>query len=356
MNFRAPAPDLPVRDHAGRPSTYLFRVATACYRANASGDGFADDILKAAHPTDRVSPLLLKAATSPMALASSPLAAHAVADFFVGLAPQCAVAALAPHSMRIGLTDRAGVTIPLRIVDAADAGKWVAEGGPIPAVQPNLSAGPTLAPRKIACIVSLTNELAAHSNAETVIRQMLSEAAALAIDAKVFSTDAEVTDVSPAGILAGVTPIAPTAGGGIAAFAGDLENLVGALADAGGGTAPVFICSPELAVTVKLLAGPKFDYPILASSAVAAATIIAIEGTSFVIGFDPVPEFRTSTETVLHQDTAATAISTAGTPNAIASPVRSLFQTNCISIRTILRASFAMRAAGHVQFITAATW
>jgi Phage capsid family len=354
MNRHTPAPDLPERPrYFGRASTYLYRAVTALYRAEARGTALSTDIRK----SDVVTPLLLKAAVTPTVLDSSPLASLAVADAIVGLAPNSAAAALIPLSMQISLAGHSGVTVPLRVITAADAGAWVAEGGPIPAAQLTLTAGPTVLPYKIAVLATLTNELADSSSAEAVISQMFSEAAALALDAKVFSADAVSTGVSPAGILNGApTPISATAGGGVTALAGDIKKLVAALALVGGGVKPAFIMSPGLAITMKTLVGPKFDAPILATTALAATTIIAVETSSFVTAIDPVPEFRTSSETVLHSDTAATAISTVGTPNTIAAPVRSLFQTNCTAIRMILRASFAMRAANHVQIINSVTW
>lgn len=98
------------------------------------------------------------------------------------------------------------------------------------------SAGPELKPNKLAVLATLTNELAQHSHAEAVVKQMLSESAALALDAKVFSTDAASDSVSPAGILAGVTPIVGKTGGGIAALTGDIKSLIAALAAAGAPT------------------------------------------------------------------------------------------------------------------------
>ena len=72
---------------------------------------------------------------------------------------------------------------------------------------------------------------------------------------------------------------------------------------------------------MKLLVGPNFDYPILASVGVAAGTLIAVEGPSFVTGFSGMPEFATSNQTLLHMEGATPQpIGTPGTPPVVAPP------------------------------------
>ena len=107
----------------------------------------------------------------------------------------------APKAPRTAPEARFGsVTIPYRVVDPADTGTFVAEAQPIPTVGLYLSAGPTLEPRKLAAICSFTRELAEHSSIEAVVRQSLSEAAALALDVALFSDSAD-DGASPSGLL-----------------------------------------------------------------------------------------------------------------------------------------------------------
>src|SRR5262249_21267998 len=156
---------------------------------------------------------------------------------------------------------------PGRVVDAASAGQWVPEGAAIPVRAPALSAV-TLLRRKLAVIAVFTREMAESSNIEAVMRPALSEATGLALHAPVFST-APPHPARPAGLLNGVAPLAPTAGGGPTAMAGDIGKLVAALAAQGGGLAPTFVCAPAQATALKLLASPKFDAPVLAAAALA---------------------------------------------------------------------------------------
>jgi len=76
----------------------------------------------------------------------------------------------------------------------------------------------------------------------------------------------------------------------------DIKSLTGALATAGAGSRPMFVCSFAQAATMKAALGAKFDIPILAAApgAVAAGTIILLDADSFASGFSPVPEFSVS--------------------------------------------------------------
>jgi hypothetical protein len=104
-------------------------------------------------------------------------------------------------------------------------------------------------------------------------------------------------------------------------------------------------------------AGPQFTFPILASAALAAGTIVAVEAKSFVSGFSATPTFDVSDQTVLHlEDSSPAQISTAGTPNFVAAPLRSLWQTNCTAVKMILQCAWGMRAPNHVQLVSSTTW
>jgi hypothetical protein len=188
---------------------------------------------------------------------------------------------------------------------------------------------------------------------ENIVRQTLTEAAGLALDAKMFSADAG-TAAAPAGLFAGVTPLTPTSGGGAAPIesaTSDIGNLFGALASNGAGKAAILVAAVPQATRLKMVAGPKFDIDILTSTAMPAGTIAAIEAASFVSGFSSVPEFRTGRDATLHfEDTSPADPIMGGTP------VKSMFQLDAISLRMDVQVSFGLRAVGHAQFITGCTW
>jgi hypothetical protein len=191
--------------------------------------------------------------------------------------------------------------------------------------------------------------------AESIIRTALEETAAVALDAKVFSADAASAS-APAGLLNGVTPIAATAGGGVAAMVGDLKLLAGALADNGAGTSIMIFANPRQAIALEAQAAPGFTAEVVATPALASGTIVAIEAGAIAYSIDDVPQIDLNKGALYHEDTAPSAIGTAGSPNVVAAPTRSLWQTDCVALRLIWPATWATRAPGMVQVINSTTW
>ncbi|HMF28128.1 MAG TPA: hypothetical protein VKE42_05110, partial [Candidatus Cybelea sp.] len=256
------------------------------------------------------------------------------------------------RGMRVAFAGHAAIKLPGRLLDSSDAGSWVTEGQPARVRAQRITAGPQLQPRKLIVLTSYSREMTESSNIEAVSRALISEATALALDAAMFSSNA--ANGAPAGILNGISAQTPTTGGGLAALNGDMKLLMAALVAAGAGANPVLITSPIQAMTLKILAGPRFDLAVLPSSSVAAGTVIMVETTSFVSAFSPVPEFEASSHVALHfEDTSPTDI-TGGTPSP-AVPVRSAFQSDILALKMRLSASWAMRAP-HVAYLTGATW
>jgi hypothetical protein len=220
-------------------------------------------------------------------------------------------------------------------------------------------SGPTLSLCQLGASCIFTNELADHSlrSVQTVARELLNEAVVQLFDSNLLSSAAASAGVSPAGLLNGVSGITAATGGGTNAMVKDVEALIAALATAGGGTNPVFIAAPGQAAAMKMWAGPQFTYPILASAALSAGTIIAIEAKSFCSGFSATPTFDTSDQTMEHlEDTSPGQISMVGTPNVVAAPLRSLWQSNCTAVKMILHCVWGMRAPNHVQLVSSTTW
>jgi len=107
---------------------------------------------------------------------------------------------------------------------------------------------------------------------------------------------------------------------------------------------------------MKAALGPLWDYPIVSSAALAAGTVIAIELASFVSAFAPDAEFKVVPgSSIVHMEDTSPQNITGGTPSP-AVPVKSLWQVDAIGLRMVLRASFGMRAAGHIQYVTGTTW
>ena len=347
---------LPSAPGRSRPSDAIVRAAVASLKALALDGKYG----RATEFTDDASAkLILRAAVDPATTTgsgwASTLAATAVADFVGGLTLASAGAALAARGVRVDMTGVGALLLPNRITAVADAGSWIAEAGAIPVRSLPVAAGPTLTPKKLSVICSFTRETAEATGIEALVRQQLTDGAALAFDVALFGTD-DGTGNQPAGILNSVAPSATSAASGQAALIEDVSTLVAALATSGGGRDPVFIAAPATATRFRLWAPPLFVYPILSSAAVTEKTLVAVEGSSLVSGFSPVPEITSSIEATLHMDDAPSAISSTATLGDVAYPVRSLWQTDSIALRMILRGAWAMRATGHVAYVANVVW
>ena len=87
-----------------------------------------------------------------------------------------------------------------------------------------------------------------------------------------------------------------------------------------------------------------------------AGTVIVLDALAFVSGFSGGPQIDVAESALVHlEDTSPLEISTTGTPNTVAAPVRSAFQADLKVLRCVLRASWAMRAPA-IAYTTTATW
>ena len=333
-----------------RPATYLFRAASAYARSHVTGAG-AEAVVEALYgDRDKATSYLVRAASNPATLVepgwAGAIAQVSVSDLVAALTTLSAGAELIARGTRVDMTGVAHLTVPGRVVNAAAAGAWVREGSAIPVRSQSITSGAVLEPRKLAVIATMTSEIAASSNVEAVVRALLSESAALALDAAMFSANAE-DGAHPAGLLYNVTPITPTAGGGMNALLADVKVLVAALAAAGGGRDAVIVAHPSQAATLSFMAGPHFTASVLPSSGVAVGTVVAVEASSLVSGFDAIPEFETSNVALLQMEDA--------TPSDWGASMKSLYQADSFALKMILRAAWGMRAP-HVAYLTGATW
>ncbi len=338
------------QDHA-RP---LIRAAATIARAHALGEPI-EAVLQDLG-ADRTVRAITRAAASPADLATAGWASELspMATAFVGLSPASASSQLIAGGLQLNdIGPASQVSLPSYVVTASDAGGFVTPGSPIRSRKMSLSAGPTIGLRKLACIAHMTTESAQGSNVEAVTRFVLARASSLLLDNTILSTNVD-DGTTPGGVLAAVVPLPPSAATGQAAFIEDVSSLVAAIA-AAGGSAPMLVGDLAVISRAKLWAPPSFDLPLVASSAVAADTLIGIEGAAFATAFGGTPQITVGTESVLHEeDTTPTQLSVAGP--AVAFPARSLWQTDSIALRMTLQLNWSMLAPGLVQFVENIVW
>jgi hypothetical protein len=270
-----------------RASVYFYRAAHATLHAHVNGispERAASELFG----RDIVTEIVLKGANNPATIANptwaGAIATTAIEDVVMQLASVSAFAALAQKGLKLDFGRYGQIKAPGRIVDGSDGGTWIAEGSPITVRAQRLTSGAQLEPRKLILICGFTAEVLAQSNIAEISRAIISEGLSLKLDATAF--DANPGDASrPAGLRNGVAGLTPTAGGGLNALTGDLKQLMAALVAAGGGRDPAIVTHPTQALSLALLASPKFDIPVLRSSGIPAGTVIMVEASSLASAF-----------------------------------------------------------------------
>ncbi|WP_024816282.1 phage major capsid protein [Methylopila sp. 73B] len=362
------------------PKSYAYRAATIKLLSHIERkpvdlvrqERYGDD-----EPTKVVTGILTRAATAPATTTTSGWASQLVetvnADFMEDLMPASVYPGLSARGLRLNFGRAVAISIPSRSATPTIAGSFVGEGAPIP-VRQGAFTSTTLTPKKMAVISTFTREIAEHSTPaiEGLIRNAIQEDTAVAIDTVLLDATA-ASSIRPAGIRNGVTVTTATAGGGFAALVGDIKALVGALITATNGSvrSPVWIMNPVQAISIALTqnAGGDFPfaneingnrlqgYPVIQSASVAAGRVILVDAADFVSVTGDEPRFDVSDQATLHmEDTTPLAIGATGTPNTIAAPVRSLFQTDSIGIRMILPMNWGFRRAGVLAWTESVSW
>jgi hypothetical protein len=309
-------------------------------------------ILRDRWPDDRVAPLVLRAPTTPSSLAnSSALGATVVADLISVIGPVGAGARLLQAGLRFVFDTAATLSVPALEASASEA-SFVQEGAPIP-VHNLVSSAVSLVPRKLATISVLSAEMLASGNAEAFVTAALAQSVGLALDAALF--DATAADAArPAGLRHNIGALtASTASDAHNAMVADATALAGAVSAIGGNI--TFVTSPARAVTLNLQSYNAFPYPVLPSPAVAANDLIAIATNGIASAVDAVPEVESSKFATVHMEDT-TPLPIGGSPNIVAAPARSLWQTDTVGLKVRFGVDWALRDARALAWMTVTGW
>jgi hypothetical protein len=301
---------------------------------------------------ERAEKIEQKAATNP-AMTTVPtwaaeLTASSVGGLLLAIVKQSAYAAVAVRTQAFAID---GPSLPKVIVGGDIAAGFVAENMPIPVSKGSLSPL-ALTPKKLTALTTFSEELLNFGiNTQATLTQLMSNGVASALDA-VFFGNAAATTAAPAGILNGISATtASTTTPSSEAAREDLRALVGALSAA---TDPVFVAAPARALYLQSVLGTS-GIPVFASGALSANRVVCVDAGALIAAHSTQPRFSTSNEATLHEDDSPTALSAVGTPNTVAAPARSLFQTNVVALRAILYVAWALRTGG-VSYLDATAW
>jgi HK97 family phage major capsid protein len=270
------------------------------------------------------------------------------------------------------------LVIPTRNLTPSIAGSFVGEGAPIP-VRQGAFASQTLVPKKMAVITTWTREMSEYStpSIEGLLRQAVLEDTAISLDTVLLDNNA-ATAIRPAGLRsygAGLTASA-VAGNSYANFVADYKSLYGALltSTAGNVRRPVMLLNPAQSLAVGLIqppaaAAPLFPFlgmieggrllkaDVIESSTVPVGEAVLLDAADFTTAGAEGPQMEISDAATLHfEDTAPADIvsGSAGTP-VPATPVKSMFQTDSLALRMIMRMNWLMRRPV-VAWMTGVQW
>ena len=371
------------------PIDYLVRSIAVLWSAKSTGSSvdltrqriYGDDLgtkltcdmVHHGHEPDMV----LRAASAPAITTVAGWAAELVhiiyTDLMPLLLPKAILTGLAARGLALNFGRAGRINIPTRSRTPALSGSFIGEGAAIP-VRQGAFTSQTLVPKKVAVISSWTREMDEFSipAIEGIIREAIMLDTGVAIDSVLIDAN-PATVIRPAGLLNGVTPTAITAGGGLTSINGDLKSLTQALAAATYGNIrePVWLLNPAQVIAAELAMAPNGlfpwrdevargtlnNIPFIQSATVTPATVILLDAADFVTAGAEGPRLEMSDQATLHyEDTNPLDLATVGTPPVVAAPQKSLYQTDSLALRLVMRLNWLMRRANVVVMAQSVTW
>ena len=335
----------------------------------------AERIAKAMYPEDHTLGTVIKAAvaagTTTDATWSKPLVnvQNYAGDFVEFLRPQTIVGKFGAG----GIPGLRRVPFNVKIVGQTSGAtaNWVGEGKGKPVTKWGYN-DVTIGMTKVAAIAVLTDELVRSSDpaADMLARDELARAIIAKLDTSFISADAAVPNVSPAGILAGVTPIVKSAAtDGFDAMQADVQAVFGAYIAAG--MAPregVWIMSSATALKLAMMRNPLGQaenagmsmnggtfagLPVIVSDYQATAgRVILVNASDIYLADDGSVQIDMSREASIEMNDAPTQNAVAGTGASMVS----MFQANSVAIRAERYTGWAKRRAAAVQTVTNTLW
>jgi HK97 family phage major capsid protein len=218
---------------------------------------------------------------------------------------------------------------------------WVGEAKPAPVTSAGFDKV-FLTWAKVYALSVMSDELIRFSNpaAEALVQADLLKATAKGLDLSFMSANAAVANVSPAGIMNGVTAV-PASGNTAEALIADIQTLVAPFIAANIDlTKAVLVMSPARALaigSIRNALGNKFfpdmsmnggvleNFPAITSNNVSGSVIALVVPDEIYLSEDAGPQIDISTEASIIMDSD---------PENVASPVPvSMFQNNMVAVR-----------------------
>jgi hypothetical protein len=318
---------------------------------NASGRSTPDQVARAAWPDDRNVLTVNKAAVAPAALSAPAWAGlwgqTSIADVVSLLVPSSAGAQLLAKCMSLEWNGYAQLNVPTLAVNAG-AVTWVGEGLPIP-VWDYVSSFVSVTPKKVGSITIYSREMATTStpNFEKLVRAAIGESLSVALDGTLFSASAGDA-ATPSGLFFGITPTTPSVSTiPSEAMAEDLAKIISKVAAVSGDSEIVLVMSPAQAAAVRVRT--DVDYASFSSSVMPSGSVAAFATNAICSVGDSAPEITARMEASVHEETVPQALGSVG-------PTKSLFQTDCLSLRLYFSMNWAVRSPLGVAWAQNVSW
>jgi HK97 family phage major capsid protein/HK97 family phage prohead protease len=350
----------------------LFRGAFVLAKSHVTNRSVQDIVLSEFGGDKELEMMTLAAANPAMTNVAgwaSDLIETQMGEFLDLLSPESVFARMA--GLRVSFDRNGGVKLPGRATRSL-GGSFTGEGAPIPVRQAQLNTV-LLSPFKATVITTMTRELAQRSApaAEPLFRQMLIEDTAITIDAA-FMDDAAASAVRAAGLQVLGTGSA-SAGNSVTQIMTDLRGMAEDLILAQAGRRPVWIMNDirrlglmtALSTTEdtrpfadEVRGGSLLGYPIVTSINVPNDVVFLVDQAELAQGYGDSPVIDMSNQATLHMEDTTPLPLASGTQGSavVATPMRSLFQTDSLALRLIWDVSWVLRRAGACQFRTGVAW
>lgn len=253
--------------------------------------------------------------------------------------------------------------------DGVATGYWVGESKAIP-VSKGDASDVELTPLKVGAIAVCSKELIESSDpsAELWIRDMLVKASAQRVDQTFLSATAAAAGVSPAGILNGLTPIAPS-GTDADAVRADLMSLYAPHLAAKNASGLVQIMTPSMAKALQLLRNSlgqrefpdiradggtlEGDQVFTGDNVTPGDWILLKPSEIWKIGERAVEVSMSDTATIEQDDAPQGA---GDTPTAASATLMSLWQTENVGFKVVRPINFKLRRPSAVTYLANAEY
>lgn len=362
-----------VRSDKKNPVDYLFANAVATLEAHAKKIPFAqavegrfgDDegvkamsryVTKALGDSYTDNPPLATTFTQGWA---QEITSEAVAGFMDLLTPESVVPRLPLTTLTFG--GNSTIKVPMRAATPTMDADFIGEGDAIPVKYAGLSSK-TLRQQKMGIVGTYTSELFERStpNIVEIIRNAMVRDTAIKLDTA-FLSDLAGTDIQPAGMqnLAG-TPIDGSGMGNVDGAIAAIKAAIIAMSDNLLGARPAWVMHPSVAWSLQMMTtaigqpafpelanGTLVGIPVYSSVTVPADLIFLIDCAEIVFAYEG-PRFAASDQATLHMADPALPLNDSTT---VAAPVRSLWQSDSMALRTIWHLTWDQMRDGAVVLI-----